>query len=303
MRSLLILLTALALSLGGPTLRPVAADQAFRNPQILIEPEELARHLGDSQVRLIDLRGPTDRRQGEALYRQGHLPRAVFLHWPDLDDVAMNAEGFPLDPKRAGDLFGRLGVDDQTWVVAYDDAGGLFASRVFFVLEFFGHAKVRLLNGGLDRWRAEGRPLSRDPVEVPPRPFVTWPQSDLLVTAEWVKAHLGDLGVVLVDARSPAEYRGEDVRAKRSGHIPGAVNIDWQTTVASDRRWRQAKELRDAFAEQGVTPDKLVVTYCSTGVRAAHDYVALRLLGYERVRVYDGSWQEWGNRSDLPVKR
>ncbi|MGH7406614.1 MAG: sulfurtransferase, partial [Candidatus Methylomirabilales bacterium] len=166
-----------------------AAQEKFANPQLLAETQEVAEHLGDAQQRLVDLRLAADP-QGREAYGKGHIPGAVYVAWGDLDDVPANRQGFPIPTAKAEALFGRLGIDETVHVVAYDDAGGLLAARLVYVLDFFGHTKASVLNGGLTKWTKEGRALTTDEPKVPPRKFVAKPNPDLIVTAEWLKKNL-----------------------------------------------------------------------------------------------------------------
>jgi thiosulfate/3-mercaptopyruvate sulfurtransferase len=286
----------LGLCLGGR-----AEATGYANPQLLIETGEVARLVDARGVRLVDLRRDPDR--GEASYRAGHLPAAVFLPWRELDDAQANTEGWPIRPEAATALFGRLGIDHDTQVVAYDDAGSVLAARLFFVLEYFGHQQVRVLNGGLAKWQREGRPLSAGVPKVRATRFVPRARRELLATADEVQASLGKEEVCLIDARSAAEYAGKDVRAQRGGHIPGAALVDWADTLNPDQTFKPAAVLRAIFEAAGVRPDRQVVVYCQTGFRSSHDYFVLRLLGHTRVRNYDGSWNEWGNDARRPIGR
>jgi thiosulfate/3-mercaptopyruvate sulfurtransferase len=294
------MLRALAATLAL-LLPAVAAATPYANPGLLVETDELARLLGAPGVRIVDLRG--DAGGGGAAYRAGHVPGAVYLSSRELDDARANAEGFPIRPAKAVALFGGLGIDHDTTVIAYDDAGSLAAARLFFVLEYYGHTRTRVLNGGLAKWRREGRPLSREVPPVEAKRFQPRARRELIATAGEVKAGLDKQEVCLIDARSPEEYAGTDVRAGRGGRIPGAANVDWTSTLNPDQTFKSADALTAIFEAAGVRPDRQIVTYCQSGTRAAHDYFALRLLGYAKIKNYDGSWNEWGNDPALPAAR
>jgi len=201
------------------------------------------------------------------------------------------------------EMLGQLGITGETMVVAYDDHGGLNAARLFFTLDYVGHEKMALLNGGQAKWVAEGRGFSKEAPHVAKSVYRVRPKTQLVASARWISANVGKPNLALVDARSPKEYRGEDVRAKRGGHIPGAVNIEWTQNLAADKTFRPADELLALYEKAGVTKDKTVVSYCQTMHRAALSYFTLRLLGYPDVRGYDRSWSEWGNDTTLPVER
>ncbi|MFQ5846507.1 MAG: sulfurtransferase [Candidatus Methylomirabilales bacterium] len=304
----------LLLTIGGLAWAQCWGQQAkkagYPNAQLLIDTQEIADHLGDPSIRLVDLRakGPA----GKAEYAKAHIPGAVYVDWTEIDDLASNRKGLPMDRAKAEALFSKLGIDNDTRVVAYDDTGGLWAARLFFVLEFFGHKNVAVLNGGLTRWMKEGRPLTAEKTTVAPKKFVASPNPTLIATAEWIKDNLRNPGVRVVDARTPMEYEGKrthpgkvkDPDIRRGGHIPGAVLINWVDTInTGDRTFKSAAELQKLFEAAGATRDREIVTYCRTGVRAAHDYFVARLLGYEKVRNYDGSWIDWGNRPELPLEK
>jgi thiosulfate/3-mercaptopyruvate sulfurtransferase len=278
----------------------VGAAGGYANPQLLAETDEVARLRDAPGVRIVDVRGGLP---GLVAYRVGHVPGAAYLDAGQLDDPAANAEGLPIRPEAAAAVFGGLGIDRDTTVVAYDDSGGLFAARLLFVLEFYGHERVRVLNGGLAKWRREGRSLESAAPTITPRRFEPRPRRELVLTAAEVRAALGKPDACLIDARSPAEFSGADQASARGGHIPGAANVEWTSTLNPDGTFKDADALRALFERGGVRPDRTAVVYCHSGVRAAHDYLALRLLGHTRIRNYDGSWMEWARTPGLPVER
>jgi thiosulfate/3-mercaptopyruvate sulfurtransferase len=288
------LLAILLLSRGGLQ----AQVPSYRHPELLVETQKLAQLLSSAQLRLLDARPRED-------YRLGHLPGAVNLPALETDDLDANRRGFPIPPEWAERLFRGAGISSKSQVVIYDDQGNRFATRVFYVLEFFGHSHVQVLNGGFKKWQSEGLPLTADSPGIAPGDFKPQANSALIATSEWVNAHLKDPQVKLLDARSGAEFKGERIEGPRGGHIPGAINLEWTRVLDSGeiKTFLDAPSLEKLFSDAQVLPRHEVVTYCQIGMRAADLYFALRLLGYERVRIYDGSWQEWSVLADLPVEK
>lgn len=278
----------------------------------LVTTEWLAAHLHDPQVRVADVRWylPTVGKQGRQEYLAGHIPGAVFV---DLDtELAGSAERGPgRHPLPAPDAFAlamvRAGIGDDTLVVAYDDAGGAIAARLWWLLRYFGHQRVAVLDGGIARWVTEGRPLEQSPstpadVNSAGARFTLRPHSDWVVDKVTVQALAGRPDAVVLDARAAERYEGqsEPVDA-RPGHIPGAHSAPFAGNLGAEGRFLPATTLRRRFEELGVTPGKPVVAYCGSGVTACHNLLALHLAGFPDAKLYEGSWSDWSRDPSLPA--
>ena len=244
---------------------------------------------------LIDCRPAED-------FARGHLPGAVHLDlWGvsliDTDEAPLRAFMWMI-----GHLFSLRGVTPERPVVVYDKDSGIRAARVYWFLEYLGHPSVQLLDGGYQLWVAAGKPVTTECVTPTPSTWHGDPDPSKLATWRQVFAQLGKPETAIVDTRTDGEYYGEAVRAKRGGAIPGAVHLEWTNNLQADGRFKPVDQLRAMYEAHGVTPDKEVMTYCQGGYRAAHAYLALRILGYPNVRNYTGSWKEWGDRMNLPLE-
>jgi thiosulfate/3-mercaptopyruvate sulfurtransferase len=270
--------------------------KAYPNGELLVTAEQLSTDIESRRALLIlDLRPPD-------AYTAGHVPGALHLDlWgvslPDTDPAPLNAFMWMIEH-----VLAIHGVTNDTHVVVYDEQSGVRAARAFWFLEYFGHPSVRLLDGGFGAWARAGLPVSRDATPAPASDWAGKRESRTIATWREVKAAIGNQDAVIVDARTDGEYCGTTVRAKRGGAVPGAVHIEWTRNLGPDGAFKPAGELREMYEKAGVTPDREVLTYCQGGYRAAHSYLALRLLGYPRVRNYVGSWKEWGDREELPIE-
>jgi thiosulfate/3-mercaptopyruvate sulfurtransferase len=272
--------------------------KGYANPQLLVGPRELAGELEDQSRRptLLDLR-PVEQ------FSQGHLPHAVHL---DLFGVSLtDTDPAPLKSFlwMIEHLLATRGVSADRPVVVYDSDSGIRAARAFWFLELFGHPNVRLLDGGVRAWTAAGFPLTSESNAPAETSWTGERRAEVLATWRDVANRLDRSDVAILDTRTDGEYRGTTVRAARSGAIPGAIHIEWTRNLGPDGALKPAAELTAMYAEAGITPDREVVSYCQGGYRAAHSYLALRLLGYPRLRSYLGSWREWGDREDLPIEK
>ena len=271
--------------------------QTYVNPQLLTTPRDLEAALkADRKPLVIDVRPAED-------FANGHIPSAVHLDlWGlsliDTDPGPLDAFMWIIDH-----LFNLRGVDGSIPVVVYEEQSGMRAARAFWFLEYFGHAHVQVLDGGFSAWIRAGLPVTREASAPPKSTWTGTRQPHALATWRDVRDRLGRPGTVIVDTRSDGEYCGTNVRAKRGGAIPGAKHVEWTRNLRPDGTFKPADELRAIYEAAGVTPDQEVITYCQGGYRAAHAYLALRLLGYPRLRNYTGSWKEWGDREDLPIER
>ena len=272
--------------------------KGYANAHLVVAPQELSELLdppAGARPLLLDLRAP------EA-YAAGHVPGATHLDlWGvsliDTDAAPLNAFMWMIEH-----VLAVHGVDAATPVVVYDEQSGIRAARAFWFLEYFGHPSVRLLDGGFNAWKAAGLPVTRDAEPPPKSEWTGRREGQTLATWKDVRNAIGRGDKVILDTRSDAEYAGTLVRAKRGGAVPGAVHIEWTRNLTPSGDFKPAGELKKMYEDAGVTPDREVITYCQGGYRAAHSYVVLRLLGYRRVRMYIGSWKEWGDRGDLPVE-
>ncbi|MGH2370993.1 MAG: sulfurtransferase, partial [Chloroflexota bacterium] len=263
-----------------------AAGQ-FANPNLLVSAAWLLQHAKDPNVRIVDARPAAE-------YEKGHIPGAVSL--PVVDTFDPNQQrNYPDTKEKLEALFADKGIGNSTRVITYDDGKETPGARLFWTLEYVGHTNAAVLDGGLQAWQAANGEVSTETPKVEPAKFTSKIDPAKLPTKQQCALAIGDPSKVVLDARSPAEFRGEDVRAKYGGHIPGAVNIDWRENFTGSNRLKEPAALRALYEGQGVTKDKEVIAHCQTGQRSSVTYWVLRLLGYPKVGNYAGSWVEWGN--------
>src|SRR6266567_454417 len=283
----------------------MSEEKGYKNPDVLVDADWVEAHLNDPRVRLIEVDVNTKS------YDEGHIPGAVGFNWQkELQDQVVRA---PVDKEHLEALLSNAGVSNDTTIVLYGDNNNWFAAWALWILKYYGHKDVRLLDGGRVKWLADKREITSDVPSYAPTAYkVGETNSAIRVFRDQVLSTLGREGFALVDVRSPGEYSGELLApanlpqegAQRGGHIPGAANIPWATAVRPDGTFKSAEELRSIYGSKGVTPDKEVIAYCRIGERSSHTWFVLHyLLGYPKVRNYDGSWTEWGSLIDAPIER
>jgi len=278
----------------------------YAHPEVLVDTNWLAEHLNDPTVRILESN------EDILLYDTGHIPGALKIDWlADLNDPVQRDY---LDKAGFEKLASRLGINNDTTVVFYGDKNNWWATYAFWVFKLFGHKDARILNGGRAKWIAEGRELTKEVPQVAPGSYVANERDDSSIRAfrDQVLQHIKQEGAALVDVRSPQEYSGERTHMPeypqestlRGGHIPTAKSIPWAKAANEDGTFKSPDELKTLYEGQGITPDKDVIAYCRIGERSSHTWFVLKyLLGYPKVRNYDGSWTEWGNGVGLPIEK
>jgi thiosulfate/3-mercaptopyruvate sulfurtransferase len=269
---------------------------------VLVDPEWLAAHLDDQSIRIVEVDENRD------LYREAHIPGAIGFDWKaDLQDPVRRDF---LGPEDFGRLFGSRGISNEQTIVLYGDRNNWFAAYTYWYLKYYGHERVKLLNGPREKWISDGRPISVEVPDYAPGTFVAKPGDEAIrARRDEVLAAIDD-STKLVDVRSPAEFAGEIISpqgyemegAQRAGHIPGAASVPWSQAVREDGTFKSAQELSELYGGKGVLDGQEIIAYCRIGERSAHTWFVLHeLLGREHVKNYDGSWTEWGSLVGVPV--
>jgi len=282
-------------------------SRGYSRPEVLVSTEWVAAHLDDPQVRIIESN------EDPLLYPSGHVPSAVQVDWAA--DLNHPVRRDYLDKPGFSALMSRIGVTPETTVVFYGDKSNWWACYAFWIFQLFGHTKAKVMDGGRLKWEKEGRPLTRTVPEYAKTDYKAPERDDtkIRVFREQVLAHM-NAKKPMVDVRSPQEYSGERTHMAeypqegvlRGGHIPGAKSVPWAKAAnPEDGSFKTAAELRAIYEqEQGLKASDDVVAYCRIGERSSHTWFVLTyLLGYPKVRNYDGSWTEWGNSVNLPIEK
>lgn len=281
------------------------SENRYAHPEYLVETTWVAEHLEDPSIRLVESN------EDPLLYETGHIPGAVKVDWFTTLQHPLRRDF--IDPSEFETLCSRLGISNDTTVIFYGDKHNWFACYAFWLFAYYGHEHLKIMNGGRAKWVAEGRALTRDIPTHPPTQYRAKPP-DMSIRAfrDEVFRHM-EQKLPLIDVRSPQEYAGELLHmpgypqegAQRGGHIPGAVNIPWaQAVIPENGTFKPPDQLRALFESRGITPDREIIAYCRIGERSSLTWFVLKyLLGYPKVKNYDGSWTEWGNLVNAPIEK
>ena len=271
---------------------------------VLVETDWVAQHLDDDSIRIVEVD------ENPALYAEAHIPGAIGFDWKqDLQDQVRRDF---LTPDDFGRLMGSRGISNDHTVVLYGDRNNWFAAYTYWYFLYYGHDKVKLMNGPREKWIAEGRETTAEVPSHPEASFQAKPGDEAIRARRAEVLEALEKGTTLVDVRSPQEYSGELIAmagyeqegAQRSGHIPGAISVPWAQAVNEDGTFKSADELRDLYSSKDVIDGRPVIAYCRIGERSAHTWFVLHeLLGHDAVENYDGSWTEWGNLVNVPIEK
>ena len=292
------------------TNRPIVTELGgnmadYAHPESLVSTDWVAEHGSDANVRLVEVDVDT------SAYDSGHIAGAVGWNWQSqlqttLSRDLVNKEGME-------GLLGSAGIDSTTTVILYGDNNNWFAAWAFWQMKYYGHADVKLMNGGRAKWDAEGKPLTTDAVSHAAKSYTAKaPNEYIRAYRDQVLSKVNAGSISLVDVRAPAEYSGELLApenlpqegAQRGGHIPSAANVPWGQAVAEDGTFKSADDLQVLYGGKGIDGGKETIAYCRIGERSSHTWFVLtQLLGYSNVRNYDGSWTEWGSIVGAPIEK
>lgn len=282
---------------GPPIVAITATGQSYVRRDLLVDTGWLAAHLDDPTIRIVDLRPRT--------YNDGHIPGAVWLD-NNAIRLANRPPTFLPTPAEFEELMARMGISNTTRVIAYDERGGIYATRLWWILNHYGHANVALLDGGWTKWTLEKRPASTGTPAVARARFSVKPGTVKVATAQDVLGAINRPAIKLIDARTQAEIDGKDLRnIKRGGFIESSIPVYWEDTLDPiTKAFKSPAEIEQLYRDRGIQPSDDVIAYCQVGMRAAHNLFTLALIGHDLTKLanYYGSWEEWGNRTDTPIK-
>jgi len=267
-----------------------------RNIPNRINAKWLNDHIDDPEIRIVDTRTAVD-------YAKSHIRNSVNIGLIDIVRTQLGLPAMCISQDLFEQVLGSRGIDNGTHVIVYDNFGGVFAARLLWTLEYFGHDKMSVFDGSIKRWIDEGGAFTSEVPTVKKAHFAGEVDETRLATKEWILDHLEDDRTTFLDVRTVSEFTGKTVYGKRGGHIPGAVHVHWLETIdPRTGRFKSGDDLKILYENKGIDASKEVVAYCWMGLRASHSYMILRLLGYPHVRVYDASWAEWEELDTVPIE-
>ncbi|MFP4371013.1 MAG: sulfurtransferase [Halanaerobium sp.] len=279
-----------------------AAAEEFENPELLISAEELNQKLEaeEDNLKIIDVRN-------SAKYLLGHIPGSVNMWGNDFSNPEGWIDGLIAEPKAFSDIAQEKGINNDSEIVVYDDSDSIWAARLWWIFRVYDHQDIKVLEGGFDAWKEKDFETKMLPFNPEKGDFeVEDVNNDWIVNTDTIAENLEDDDFIVLDTRTEAEYLGEETNsgAPRRGRIPNSVHIEWNQVLDEDNNFKSASEIEEIYESKGINKNKEVIApLCHTGVRAAHTFFTLKLLGYDNIKLYDESWVGWSSRSDLPVEK
>ena len=275
-------------------------ERGYANSDSLISPEELQDIMDNDDVKVVDFRRRIE-------YHTSHIPGAINVWRPDQENADHEYAGMRAEPEQMAEMLGEKGISNEDTVIIYTKGGGHDAARMWWLLTMYGHEDIRLLDGGLDYWKAQGFPTNFFSFGGPESTEYEIDTEDInysfLAEVDDVVYAMSDENSIILDTRSHAEHIGDSDMGSRSGRIPSPYFVEWTEPINENNTIKTVNEIEEIYLNEGINPDKSVINYCQSGVRSSHTtFVLKELLGYDDVKNYDGSWIEWSDREDLPVE-
>jgi thiosulfate/3-mercaptopyruvate sulfurtransferase len=279
----------------------------YANPQALVSTDWLAEHLNDPKVKILDASHhlPTAGRNAKEEFAEKHIPGAIFFDIDAVSDPDADLPHMWPSAEQFAEQMGALGISNDDKVVVYDTVGPTGAARVWQTFRIFGHTNVALLNGGLRKWEAEGRPVTAEVTDYPPKRYKASKAEARIRSREQMLANIEHPVEQVLDARAAGRFKAIDPEPRagmRGGHIPGSLNLPYPQLLGEHGTYKSADELKAAFDAAGIEQGKPIATTCGSGVTACTLALGLYLIGRDDVAIYDGSWSEWGSRQDTPIE-